>query len=165
MTKELPVHSLDTVGLVPGTNGESLADAIDAALRDASLSASDIDAAIPYGCGVPAIDAIEADALHRVFGARAATLPLVTLAPFIGATVAGFGAIAVSVAAKCITEQRLPARLNSASTAGVAATAFSTTAGFADSGAAAFAGAAAWPGAISATTWPIFTSWPSATLM
>ena len=112
----------DTVGLVPGTNGESLADAIDAALRDASLSASDIDAAIPYGCGVPAIDAIEADALHRVFGARAATLPLVTLAPFIGATVAGFGAIAVSVAAKCITEQRLPARLNSASTAGVAAT-------------------------------------------
>ncbi len=111
----------DTVGLVPGANGESLADAIEAALRDAQLSANDIDAAIPYGCGVSAIDAIEADALSRVFGTRATTLPLVTLAPNIGATVAGFGAIAVAVAAKCVIEQRLPARLNSQCTPGVCA--------------------------------------------
>ncbi|MSR42292.1 MAG: beta-ketoacyl-[acyl-carrier-protein] synthase family protein [Phycisphaerales bacterium] len=113
----------DTVGLVPGINGESLADAIEAALHDAQLQPGDIDAAIPYGCGVAAIDAIEADALVRVFGARAATLPLVTLAPCIGATVSGFGAIAVAVAAKCVMEQRLPARLNSNKTNGVLATA------------------------------------------
>ncbi len=113
----------DTVGLVPGTNGESLADAIEAALRDAGISANEIDAAIPYGCGVPAIDAIEADALTRVFGARASSIPLVTLAPNIGATVAGFGAIAVAVAAKCVMEQRLPARLNTHATHGVCASA------------------------------------------
>ena len=113
----------DTVGLVPDASGESLADAIDAALRDAGVAASDIDAIIPYGCGVPAIDALEARALVRVFGDAVSAKPIVTLSPSIGATVAGFGTIAVAVAVKCLSEQRLPARLNSASTGTLAATA------------------------------------------
>jgi 3-oxoacyl-[acyl-carrier-protein] synthase II len=113
----------DTVGLVPDASGESLADAIDAALRDAGVAAGDIDAIIPYGCGVPAIDALEARALVRVFGDAVSAKPIVTLAPSIGATVAGFGTIAVAVAVKCLSEQRLPARLNSASTGTLAATA------------------------------------------
>ena len=106
----------DTVGLLPDASGESLADAIEAALRDAGVSADDIDAIIPYGCGVPALDELERAALTRVFGASVSTKPLVTLAPIIGATCAGFGAIAVSVAAKCVSEQRLPARINSTNT-------------------------------------------------
>jgi len=113
----------DTVGLVPDASGESLADAIDAALRDAGVAAGDIDAIIPYGCGVPAIDALEARALVRVFGDAVSAKPIVTLSPSIGATVAGFGTIAVAVAVKCLSEQRLPARLNSASTGTLAATA------------------------------------------
>jgi 3-oxoacyl-[acyl-carrier-protein] synthase II len=113
----------DTVGLVPDASGESLADAIDAALRDAGVAAGDIDAIIPYGCGVPAIDALEARALVRVFGDAVSAKPIVTLAPSIGATVAGFGTIAVAVAVKCLSEQRLPARLNSAATGTLAATA------------------------------------------
>jgi 3-oxoacyl-(acyl-carrier-protein) synthase len=102
--------------LLPDASGESLADAIEAALRDAGVSADDIDAIIPYGCGVPALDELERAALTRVFGASVSTKPLVTLAPIIGATCAGFGAIAVSVAAKCVSEQRLPARINSTNT-------------------------------------------------
>ena len=113
----------DTVGLVPDATGESLADAILAALRDAGIAASDIDAIIPYGCGVPALDALEAKALGRVFGESLGSKPIVTLAPSIGATVAGFGTIAVSVAVKCLSEQRLPARLNSASTGALCAAA------------------------------------------
>jgi len=113
----------DTVGLVPDPTGESLADAIHAALRDAGLGASDIDAIIPYGCGVPAIDALETKALERVFGESLPSKPIVTLSPSIGATVAGFGTIAVSVAVKCLAEQRLPARLNSVSTPGLLASA------------------------------------------
>ena len=113
----------DTVGLVPDSTGESLADAIQAALRDAGVAAGDIDAIIPYGCGVPALDALEAKALERVFGAALPTKPVVTLAPSIGATVAGFGTIAVSVAVKCLAEQRLPARINSASTGALCAAA------------------------------------------
>jgi len=113
----------DTVGLVPDATGESLADAIEAALRDAGLKPADIDAIIPYGCGVPALDSLEAKALERVFGASIGAKPIITLAPSIGATVAGFGTIAVAVATKCLTEQRLPARLNSASTGGLDAAA------------------------------------------
>jgi len=113
----------DTVGLVPDASGESLADAIEAALRDARVAASEIDAIIPYGCGVPAIDGLEAKALERIFGEALPSKPVVTLAPSIGATVAGFGTIAVAVAVKCITEQRLPARLNSAATGRLAAAA------------------------------------------
>ena len=108
---------------MPDASGESLSDAIEAALRDAGVKPSDIDAIVPYGCGVPAIDALEANALARVFGDALSTKPIVTLSPSIGATVAGFGTIAVSVAVRCLTEQRLPARLNSASTGRLAATA------------------------------------------
>ncbi len=113
----------DTVGLLPDATGESLADAIHAALRDANLTAHDIDAIIPYGSGVPSLDALERAALTRVFGDALSTKPLVTLAPSIGATCAGFGAIAVSVAAKCLSEQRLPARINSSNTGALVATA------------------------------------------
>ncbi len=113
----------DTVGLVPDASGESLADAIHAALRDAGLAPSDIDAVIPFGSGVAALDALEKNALARVFGADLATKPLVTLAPSIGTTCAGFGAIAVAVACRALSEQRLPARLNTAKADGLDATA------------------------------------------
>ena len=113
----------DTVGLLPDASGESLADAIHAALRDAGLAATDIDAVIPYGCGVPALDRLEANALALVFGANLAEKPLITLAPFVGATIAGFGAIAVAVAARALVEQRLPARLNARETGSLLATA------------------------------------------
>jgi 3-oxoacyl-[acyl-carrier-protein] synthase II len=113
----------DTVGLVPDSSGESLADAIHAALRDADLSPADIDAVIPYGSGVPALDGLEANALARVFGVDVSRKALITLAPSIGATCAGFGAIAVAVAARALAEQRLPARLNAASTGALAAAA------------------------------------------
>jgi 3-oxoacyl-[acyl-carrier-protein] synthase II len=58
------------------------------------------------------LDAAEGAAIRKVFGARAASLPLVTLAPAIGNAGAGNGAIAAAVAARCIAEQRLPARIN-----------------------------------------------------
>ena len=113
----------DTVGLVPDPSGESLADAIEAALRDAGVTAAEMDAVIPYGCGVPALDALEANAPARVWGDALPSKPIVTLAASIGATVAGFGTIAVSGAVKCLAEQRLPARLNSADTGRLAASA------------------------------------------
>jgi 3-oxoacyl-[acyl-carrier-protein] synthase II len=113
----------DTVGLVPDATGESLADAIHAALRDAGLAAADIDAIIPFGSGVPSLDALERNALERVFGADLARKPIVTLAPSIGTTCAGFGAIAVAVACRALVEQKLPARLNASNTPGLDAAA------------------------------------------
>jgi 3-oxoacyl-(acyl-carrier-protein) synthase len=58
------------------------------------------------------VDAAERAAILHVFGARAASIPLVTLTPSIGNCGAGNGAIAAAVAARCVAEQRLPARLN-----------------------------------------------------
>ena len=112
----------DTVGLLPDCSGESLADAIQAALQDASISPSDIDAIIPYGSGVAALDSLEAKALAWVFGDALKDKWIITLAPSVGATYAGFGAIAVAVAAKCVSEQRVPARLNSQNTPTLRAT-------------------------------------------
>jgi 3-oxoacyl-[acyl-carrier-protein] synthase II len=65
------------------------------------------------------LDAAEGAAIRKVFGARAASLPLVTLAPAIGNAGAGNGAIAMAVAARCVAEQRLPARINTKGATGL----------------------------------------------
>lgn len=86
--------------------------AVENALDDAGLRADDIDAIVPAGMGIPTMDAGEAGALRAIFGARLAEVPLVTLAPSIGNTMAGWGGLQAAVAAKCLSEQRLPARLH-----------------------------------------------------
>jgi 3-oxoacyl-[acyl-carrier-protein] synthase II len=102
----------DTLGVEPEPDGQGIADAIEAALADAGIGPDAVDAVIPFGTGVPMLDRAERAALERVFGVRASRVPLVTLAPAIGNAGAGNGAIAAAVAARCIAEQRLPARIN-----------------------------------------------------
>jgi 3-oxoacyl-(acyl-carrier-protein) synthase len=57
------------------------------------------------------MDRREAGALRAVFGARLPKIPLVTLTPQIGDALASNGGLAVAVAAMCLKEQKLPARL------------------------------------------------------
>jgi 3-oxoacyl-(acyl-carrier-protein) synthase len=64
------------------------------------------------GLGVEAMDRVEAGALQRVFGSHLRETPLVTLCPAIGNLSAGAGGVQAAVAAKCLFEQRLPARLH-----------------------------------------------------
>ncbi|MFO0875433.1 MAG: beta-ketoacyl synthase N-terminal-like domain-containing protein [Phycisphaerales bacterium] len=113
----------DTVGLRGEPDGDALACAIEAALAGARIAATQIDAIVPLGSGIVDSDANEAAALRRVFGARLPSIPLVTLVPAVGNCCAGAGGVAVAVAAMCLREQMLPARLNSAATPGVDATA------------------------------------------
>ncbi|CAG1002045.1 3-oxoacyl-[acyl-carrier-protein] synthase II [Phycisphaerales bacterium] len=102
--------------LPPYPNGrdrnDGLERAIAAALRDAGIGAEAIDAIVPQAKGAPAFDAGEAQALRRVFGARLSRLPLVTLAPAMGDLYAGYGAVQAGVAAMCLREQRVPARIH-----------------------------------------------------
>jgi 3-oxoacyl-[acyl-carrier-protein] synthase II len=91
---------------------EGLEYAISAALDDAGISASEIDAILPHASGIRWMDAPEAGALRRVFGARLAEVPLVTLTPMIGDCLAGNGGVMASVASLMLSEQRLPARLH-----------------------------------------------------
>ena len=101
----------DTIGLEGEADGQSLADAMTLALRDAGCSAEAIDVIVPFGSGIPSVDASEQAAIERVFGERATSIPLITTIPFTGNCCAGNSAIALAVGAKILDEQRLPARL------------------------------------------------------
>ncbi|HMN96874.1 MAG TPA: beta-ketoacyl synthase N-terminal-like domain-containing protein [Phycisphaerales bacterium] len=109
----------DTVGLVTEPDGASIAAAIDAALADAAVHADAVDAVIPFGSGIPAVDAGERAAIARTFGARTPSVPMVTIVPAVGNCCAGAGAVAVSVGALMLRHQMLPARLNSELTPGL----------------------------------------------
>ena len=91
---------------------EDIAAAIHNALRSADLDHESIDAIVPFGCGIPSVDAAEADAIEAVFGERAASIPQVLTVPYTGNCNAGNGAIQVSIACRCLETQSLPARLN-----------------------------------------------------
>ncbi|MHC5022547.1 MAG: beta-ketoacyl-[acyl-carrier-protein] synthase family protein, partial [Planctomycetota bacterium] len=107
--------------LRPDPDGPEIADAIELALGDAGIGPADVDAIAPFGSAVPVFDAAEASAIRRVFGDRAAAIPLITTVPYTGNCCAGNGAVALGVAAKCLRGQRLPARLNAGSAAGLQA--------------------------------------------
>ncbi|MEC9157069.1 MAG: beta-ketoacyl synthase N-terminal-like domain-containing protein [Planctomycetota bacterium] len=101
----------DSMGLLYDERDRSVVDAIGAALRSAGCGPDDVDAILPLGSGIPEMDDVDARAIKAVFGDRAARIPLITLVPYIGLCGAGLGAIAVSLAAQCLREQRLPARI------------------------------------------------------
>ena len=113
----------DTLGVEPESSGQGIVDAIEAALADAGIPPDAVDAVIPFGTGVAALDASERAAIEKVFGARAATLPVVTMCPSIGNCGAGQGAIAAAVAVRALRTQRLPARINAAGVNGLDANA------------------------------------------
>jgi 3-oxoacyl-[acyl-carrier-protein] synthase II len=113
----------DTLGVDPEADGQGMVDAIEAALADAGMSPDAVDAIIPFGMGVTLVDAAERAAIQAVFGTRAAHIPIITLTPAIGNCGAGNGAIAAAVAVRCLTEQRLPARINTAGAVGLDANA------------------------------------------
>lgn len=100
----------DDAGIRPDADG--VAGAIGAALDDASADLDSIDAIVPFATGVPTLDAVEREAITRVFGPRAKSIPIVTMAPSIGNCGAGAGAVAACVAVQCLRTQTLPARLN-----------------------------------------------------
>lgn len=113
----------DTVGLDVPADDESLTDAVRFALDQARLGPGDVDAIVPFGSGIPSADAAERAAIHRVFGERAASIPLVTTIPAVGNCAAGNGAVALCVAARSLRAGKLPARLNTADADGLDANA------------------------------------------
>jgi 3-oxoacyl-[acyl-carrier-protein] synthase II len=91
-------------------NGLTLA--INAAIKDAGLTAGDIDAIVPQALCVPKHDAAELEALKEVFGSRLSSIELVTLSPMLGDCAAGSGALQVAAGALCLHHQKLPARVH-----------------------------------------------------
>lgn len=102
----------DTVGLMIEENGESIADAIEAALSAARIGADQIDAIAPLGSGIRHIDQAEIAAIKKIFGSRASQIPLITAIPNVGNCGAGASAVSLILACMAMKTQTLPARSN-----------------------------------------------------
>ena len=102
-----------------GVSATSLGDAIHAAMHSAKCTPGDIDAIVPFGSSMPAIDAGERDALHTTLGDRASQIPAICTIPYTGNCTAGNGAIGLCVATAALCEQTLPARLHGGTAEGI----------------------------------------------
>ncbi len=78
---------------VEGNFKQAAVNAMRAALRSADLSPDDIGHVNAHGLGSPRIDLEEAQAIHEVFGARGAEIPVTSLKGAIGNSAAGSGTL------------------------------------------------------------------------
>lgn len=98
-----------------GAGDEGYRNAILNALDDAGIGPEKIDAIVPLAASIPGLDAAEAGALRAVFGDRLSSVPIVHFGANIGNCTAGAGGLQAAVAARCIAEQKVPARVHSGS--------------------------------------------------
>ncbi len=85
---------------------QGLSDAIERALGDAGIGADEIDAIVPHGAGVAAMDRAEGLALGAVFGDRA--VPTLCWTPSVGECMAGNGGIQAAIGAIALADGRWP---------------------------------------------------------
>lgn len=98
--------------IAPQPEGEGAARAIRAALADAGVSADDVDHVNAHAASTPAGDVAEARAIHRVFGERAAEIPVTSVKGAIGHCMASAGALETLVAVNTLVEGRIPPTRN-----------------------------------------------------
>lgn len=92
----------------PDPRGAGMARAMDAALADAELRADDISLYNAHGTGTASNDAAEWQAMLRVFGARARTIPATAPKSIFGHTFGGAGALEAILSVLAIRDQRVP---------------------------------------------------------
>lgn len=93
----------------PAPDGHQFARAMERALRDASLTSDDVDLVVADGAGTPILDALEVQALARVFGSRPAPVPVTAPQGFVGRLCAGGSALNVATALLSIRDGVVPA--------------------------------------------------------
>jgi 3-oxoacyl-[acyl-carrier-protein] synthase II len=91
----------------PDPGGLGAAAALEAALRDAGLPADAIDFVNAHATGTPLNDAAEHQALIRVFGERAGTMPIVLTKAILGHLLGSAGAIEAVVTVLCLLHREL----------------------------------------------------------
>jgi 3-oxoacyl-[acyl-carrier-protein] synthase II len=95
----------------PHPEGRGLANAIEAALREAGSSPQDIGYVAAHGTGTRLGDASEAHALRHVFGGNGAPVAS-SVKPATGHMIGGAGALNIAVAALTLHNQKAPPTLN-----------------------------------------------------
>jgi 3-oxoacyl-(acyl-carrier-protein) synthase len=91
----------------PDPSGNGAAAALEAALRDAGLDPAEIDFVNAHGTGTPLNDAAEWNALRRVFGERAAEMPVVATKALLGHLLGTSGAIEAIATVLCLNHGEL----------------------------------------------------------
>jgi 3-oxoacyl-[acyl-carrier-protein] synthase II len=93
-------------------DGASIAVAIRKALADAGIKPEEVNLISAFGCGTPEHDRAEARAIHHVFGARAAEIPVLATKGAMGNNGAGSGAIDLGAAVLCMKNDAIAASQN-----------------------------------------------------
>jgi 3-oxoacyl-[acyl-carrier-protein] synthase II len=93
----------------PDPEGQWAADAIRRALADSNLDPSDIDFINAHGTATPLNDAAECEAIRRVFGDRATTMPVEATKALIGHLLGAAGAIEAVATVLTLAESTLHA--------------------------------------------------------
>lgn len=92
----------------PEPDGATVGRAVTTALAQAGLSADDVDHVNAHGTATPNNDVAEAEALHRVFGARAAQIPVTSIKSMVGHCLGAAGAIEAAALALTIDRGVVP---------------------------------------------------------
>jgi 3-oxoacyl-[acyl-carrier-protein] synthase II len=98
--------------LTPRPDGEPLARAIGAALREASSAPEEVGYVATHGCGTPLGDRSETRGLRAAFGMAAGRLAASSVKPATGHLSAAAGALNVGVAALALRHQVAPPTLH-----------------------------------------------------
>jgi 3-oxoacyl-[acyl-carrier-protein] synthase II len=83
-----------------------------AALRDAKISPQDIGYVNAHGTSTPIGDAIETEALKRVFGERAKTVPISSTKSMTGHLLGGAGGLEAGISVLALRDRILPPTIN-----------------------------------------------------
>jgi len=96
----------------PCPDGDGMARAMEAALRDAALSPDQVDYVNTHGTATPSGDPAETVALKRVFGARAPSLPSSSTKSVTGHLLGAAGAVEVIACLCAIRDGIVPPTIN-----------------------------------------------------
>ena len=97
----------------PSPTGDGALRAMSAALQDARRSPECVEFISAHGTGTPQNDRMETLAIKRLFGDRAARIPVNSIKPIIGHTLGAAGALDAILCVKVLQEGVLPPTINS----------------------------------------------------
>jgi 3-oxoacyl-[acyl-carrier-protein] synthase II len=90
----------------------ALENSMNLALANASRTPPDVHYISAYGPGHPLLDAVEVDAIKKVFGQRAFSIPVSSIKGVTGNALAAGGPFQVAASALCIRDQLIPPTAN-----------------------------------------------------
>jgi 3-oxoacyl-[acyl-carrier-protein] synthase II len=105
-------QGLSTVYDRQESNGKGIQIAIEKAIADAEISASDLDLIVPHGTGVPADDRAEARAIEAALGSAAGDVCVWPTKSMLSTTGAASGALDLIAAIRAMSERVVPAARN-----------------------------------------------------